>query len=828
MMMISRRSLVALVAGANLAGAATIHFDPYYTGAVQDGSSAHPWTSLDKCFATAVAGDVCLLEPGDYNLATATGGSIGRVGASGTPTAPIRLEARMEGSVFIGAWHDMSWTPVTGKTDTWVGTVAASLPSSIPNLQVATSGILNQSGVRLLYLSRRAFMQQATWPRSGSVFPRTTEISSGSTPQKYIANSLPDGDLTGAKVHIFRSEEQGAVVRTVSGRPSSNTLLISDGASDDALDALGGTRRFWLTGHPAVLDPAVDNGRWIWEESTQKVWMVSGLNPADLSLKLQISAIGPDFSSRSYWTVKGVVFYGVVPVTDAATTGLRFESVTFVGPGLNQGPASYKGRDAELTGVVLRGSGHVVDRSSFSVCPHSCVEILGPGMTVSNSVFAFTQLNGGAYAGAINIKGANATVRDNRLDEMGVSGIVLNDGSAGSRVSNNLIDGWGRLAYSRAGGITALYKGLGSVEIDSNMIFRQGIIDAPTSNPLPGGAINLQFGRDQAFVHHNIIDDAVVGIRLGGWVGQGETGDNSWNNSVLSNDVGAGVGCSWLRMSMASSNSYSGTRILDNIFRTDACYQGGNATRASDLVVDPADHPIAGGAIASNLLKGQDPYFTSPGATDWDYRLLLASSPAIDAGVAYTLPGGVALGYLGAAPDIGAVEYGTSWTAGVKPLKPVPTSSVFGMDDPAKWIIPVDQTVVASTDNKVEGTASFSVTPSGYKILESSAVDQSAVGGTNFVSFAVFVPSLQSNPYWVGAVQVYVECPSRGLWNQWVGQVELTNLAKDTWQIGRLPLPVFVTQQLQGATYSDLKVRIAVNLNPGSGNLGLDDFRFED
>ena len=36
----------------------------------------------------------------------------------------------------------------------------------------------------------------------------------------------------------------------------------------------------------------------------------------------------------------------------------------------------------------------------------------------------------------------------------------------------------------------------------------------------------------------------------------------------------------------------------------------------------------------------------------------------------------------------------------------------------------------------------------------------------------------------------------------------------------------YVAKQLQGASYSDLKVRVAVNLNPGSGALGLDNLRF--
>jgi hypothetical protein len=64
------------------------------------------------------------------------------------------------------------------------------------------------------------------------------------------------------------------------------------------------------------------------------------------------------------------------------------------------------------------------------------------------------------------------------------------------------------------------------------------------------------------------------------------------------------------------------------------------------------------------------------------------------------------------------------------------------------------------------------------------------------------------------------------VWNQWVGQVSLTELANGEWSTQRIPVPGHVAQALAGATYSDLVVRIAVNMNPGSGNLLLDNVRF--
>lgn len=816
-------SILALLA--SFTGAAVIHFDPDHTG-VQDGSMENPWTTLDKCFTLANPGDVCLLEPGDYNLATPGGGSIGLVKRSGTATAPIRVEARLEGSVLIGAWHDLTWTNIG--TNLWKGTPTTPFVASIHNLQAQTASFLTQSGVRLLYRSRHAFIRHATWPRNSDVFPRTRETSSGSNYSIYRVSALPPGRLVGAKVHVFRNEEQGAVVRTVASKFTESSLGIADGDPDnDEMASRGGFRRYWITDHPDLLDPAVDDGIWTYDPSNESIRLASSIDPSQLGLSLQVSSVGPMFFGQSYWTFNGVKFFGVVPTTDDATTGIRFENVSFQGVGLSQGMKGFSGTQLDISGLVLRGSGHVVDRSSFILCPNSCVEVVGSGVTVKNSSFTYTQLNGGAYTGSVHVQGPNALVRDNKFEELGVSGVVLSKGSNGSRVSNNFIDLWGRLSFSRGGGVVAIGKGNGTSEIDSNMILRQSIIDVPQSDPLPGGGINLLFGRDNAFVHHNIIDGAMVGIRLGGLMGAADPNqDNSFGNSIFSNDVGPRVGYSWLRISMATANPYSGSRMFNNIFREDAGFQSFYVDKFSQIVPTSAGLGIAGGSIGNLLLKDRDPLFIDPTSPEWDYGLA-SGSLAIDGGIAYVLPDGKTVGFKGLAPDIGAVEFGTSWRAGIKPPEPSPSSSALSMDDPSIWTIPVDQPVDANSQNKVEGVASFSVVPTGYKILETPSLDQSVVLGTKFVSVGVQVPSQQSNPWWVGTVQVYLDCPSRGLWNQWVGQIELTNLPKDSWQVARLPLPEFIAIQLGGATYSDLKVRLTVNLNPGSGNLGLDDFRFE-
>lgn len=812
------RSIAALLTiAATAATAATIHFDPTYQGTDSDGSETRPWKSLDRCFTTASPGDICLLEPGAYNLATPQGGSLGRVTRSGTATAPIRVEARFPGSVHIGAWHDVTWTRV-GTINRWVATMVTPLAANVSTLQSVWQGRLNQSGVQLWYLNRRAALQQATWPMNLSMFPATAYLQPGTTNTSYNLEGLPVGSLAKAKAHVFRDEEQGAAVREVRLRSGTSTLTVEPTGEDDYLFNRNSYRRVWLSSHPDLL--AVNpEGRWTVDPQTGLVYVAMSFDPLQ-SYVLQVSAVGPDLSNISYWTFRNIGFMGVVPITDANTTGLRFDGVTFDRPGLHDGLSEFDASEASRTGFVLEGSNHVVERSYFSGCPLNCLELLGSNIKVRNNLFTYSQLKGGAYHGAVHVMGANAEIRHNVITEAGGSGIVINRDATNARVSRNRVENWGRLTASRVGGVAAMFRTTSPIEIDSNLIINYAIQNPPQLDLRPGGAINLMFSRNLAFVHHNIIENSNVGIRLGGWFGMPDNTSN--DHKIYNNSIGAGVTYSWLN-APTTSNRLAGTRMVNNIYRTRMAF----VSPSDEFTLSPYS-PLglmAGGFQSNNLVPELNPLFRNPVAEDWDFGLL-TGSPAIDAGAPYLLPNGQTLAFNGSAPDIGAMELGTTWTAGNQPYVPEVPATAFSLDDPSTWQIPGDQPVVA-TSTKTEGSGAFEITPTGYKVLQSPAVNQSAIAGLGFVTLDARISAIQSNPWWVGAVQIYIEVPSRGLWNQWVGQWELTGRPQGEWQTLRLPLPSYITSQLQDANYSDLKVRIAVNLNPGSGPLILDNLRFD-
>jgi hypothetical protein len=59
---------------------------------------------------------------------------------------------------------------------------------------------------------------------------------------------------------------------------------------------------------------------------------------------------------------------------------------------------------------------------------------------------------------------------------------------------------------------------------------------------------------------------------------------------------------------------------------------------------------------------------------------------------------------------------------------------------------------------------------------------------TDVLTLDVFVPSPRPSPHWLGNIQAYLQCPSIGVWGQWLGQADLTYLFVSEWNTVRIPL----------------------------------------
>ena len=98
-------------------------------------------------------------------------------------------------------------------------------------------------------------------------------------------------------------------------------------------------------------------------------------------------------------------------------------------------------------------------------------------------------------------------------------------------------------------------------------------------------------------------------------------------------------------------------------------------------------------------------------------------------------------------------------------------------------------------------------------------------GITPNLALDVYVPRGPSNPYWLGAVQLYATCPSANVYNSYLGQVELTGSPTGAFKTATFTIPSDVLAALK-TTHSDFFFSIAVNSAEAQELVVLDNLRF--
>jgi hypothetical protein len=73
---------------------------------------------------------------------------------------------------------------------------------------------------------------------------------------------------------------------------------------------------------------------------------------------------------------------------------------------------------------------------------------------------------------------------------------------------------------------------------------------------------------------------------------------------------------------------------------------------------------------------------------------------------------------------------------------------------------------------------------------------------------------------------VYLNCPSRGVYDAFLGSANLTGLPLETYNTITLAVPSSVAANLNGGSFSDLTIKIILDVPTASGRHLLDNFRF--
>jgi hypothetical protein len=153
-----------------------------------------------------------------------------------------------------------------------------------------------------------------------------------------------------------------------------------------------------------------------------------------------------------------------------------------------------------------------------------------------------------------------------------------------------------------------------------------------------------------------------------------------------------------------------------------------------------------------------------------------------------------------------------------------PIDRLFGFEDVRDWRTTA-ATLSSVTSPITQGCAALGIAGQGYVPITGQVFATSAIAPQPALSVDLFVPPHQPNPNWLGALQMYLSCPSGGVSNQYIGQVELTGKPQDQFSTLRFPLPAATLSTLR-RSLNDCSFTFALNVNATGRTWILDNLRF--
>lgn len=451
---------------------------------------------------------------------------------------------------------------------------------------------------------------EARWPNSPTLDPLNSTLA---TVDSGSATTIKDGDLTQAPGYWV-----GKTVWSVPGtgyKSYRSTITSSSDGSitfDNMATAPTGGNNYYITGNLEDLDSA---GEWYYDSMTSRLylWAPGGVDPNTLTVEAKQRTYAFDLSSRSYINITGINIFA---------SSIKMSNSNYCK--VSNMIAEYVSHDSDVTsqystGIFMSGTNNELRDSTLTYSSGNLVSIQGTGNKVINNLIHEANYSA-ADIPAIYLLGANHLISHNTVYNAGRHLIFMP--TQNSQIQYNDLYNAGKLTRDLGILYDFAWNGEGT-EIHHNYIH-----DNLAKN-YSGTGVYLDNGSKGYIVHHNVVWGNYTAIRL-------NTPSNFnliYNNTTYSNGNVGYWGSNF------QSDMY-GDRIFNNIFTT-----------AFTL---PDTH-----TEGNNITSETNPLFVNP--TAYDFRLKSAS-PAIDAGA--IIPG-ITDDYVGAAPDIGAYEFGgTDWTAG--------------------------------------------------------------------------------------------------------------------------------------------------------------------
>lgn len=175
--------------------------------------------------------------------------------------------------------------------------------------------------------------------------------------------------------------------------------------------------------------------------------------------------------------------------------------------------------------------------------------------------------------------------------------------------------------------------------------------------------------------------------------------------------------------------------------------------------------------------------------------------------------------------NVGNLIYGTPPNPNIVPKPPLlSVSDVLGFEEPSQWNSA--SATLSSSTTETQGNYSMSASGSGWFVFNSAYMKtQDITGETSHLALDLYVPGNQPSPWWIGSIALVANCISGSVYDNFLGNIELTPLPQGQFSTVIFNVPQNVLTALQG-NFDDFSFRFEVSLNSGAPPLILDNLRF--
>jgi PA14 domain/Right handed beta helix region len=589
------------------------------------GTLEKPFKTVQNCADVALPGFTCAIRAGTYRESV-------RPPRSGSSDKRIVFKS------FPGEIALISGTEVVSDWTGFQGSIQkASLPANfdlgVGKNQVFVDGRMMlearfpNAGLDLLHQKLGNFKQ----PITGSGVTWTIN-----------APTLPSVNLTGANINFLPGPTW--VIET--GK------IDSSSATSFTFSSPGGQMVERPVFAPSLFEPRDGNPYFIWGKlellDSPGEWFIKDqtlyLEPLTADLKAHVVEIKRrqlafDLTDRSNITLQNI---HVVASTIAT--------------GDPQNPGATTSSNVVLDGIHLRYPSHftaVTAGQSWGFGLDSGIMLYGSNHTLKNSSIAFSAGNGVALNGK-NHRLENNVIHD--VDYAMTDAAAVFTGLYGSNSSGHVIEG---NTFYDAGRSVLVHRATTNLKILRNHLYNGGLLTNDLGMtytfqsdgggteiaynlvhdnfaPSESMGIYLDNGSKNYLVHHNIVWNVRNALNLN----LPSINNKVYNNTLLGWNESVGSGAA-----VAADCDATNSELMNNIF--------GVGTNLG-FVFDGTSCPTGKGqfAFSSNLTQDINPKFLELASNDFS---LQTGSSAIDAGKVIT---GITDGFLGAAPDLGALERG--------------------------------------------------------------------------------------------------------------------------------------------------------------------------